>query len=95
MCATGKEICAEDAAVSYEYKLMKARKKDIKEISKLCVDTFLGEGDDWLHISREAQSVARDINNRWGGDLLEFESKRYERLYLKWTYFFSFIGRHR
>ena len=83
MCAMGNEICEEGPAISYDYKLMKARKKDIKEISKLCVDTFLGEGDDWLHISREAQSVARDINNRWGEDLFKFEYKSFESLNLK------------
>lgn len=77
MCVEGSEVCMSDGAIPYEYKLMKARKKDIKEISRLCVDTFLGEGDDWLHISREAQSVARDISNRWGADLLIFSERAF------------------
>ena len=51
----------------YEYQIKKARKKHIKDISKLCVETFLGDGDDWLHINREKQNVARDLTKRLGG----------------------------
>lgn len=51
----------------YEYQIMKAKKKHIKDISKLCVETFLGDGDDWLHINREKQNVARDLTKRLGG----------------------------
>lgn len=53
----------------YEYQIKKARKKHIKDISKLCVETFLGDGDDWLHINREKQNVARDLTKRLGGSL--------------------------
>ena len=49
----------------YDYQIKKAKKIHVKDISRLCVDTFLGEGDDWLHINREKQRVARDITNRW------------------------------
>jgi hypothetical protein len=52
----------------YSYQIKKAKKKDIKEISSLCVDTFF-EGkedlDDWFQLSREKVKVARDLNNRW------------------------------
>jgi hypothetical protein len=51
----------------YEYQIKKAKKKHIKDISKLCVETFLGDGDDWLHINREKQNVARDLTKRLGG----------------------------
>jgi GNAT superfamily N-acetyltransferase len=52
----------------YSYQIKKAKKKDIKEISSLCVDTFF-EGkedlDDWFQLSREKMRVARDLTNRW------------------------------
>lgn len=53
---------------NYTYQIKKAKKKDIKEISSLCVDTFFdseGDLDDWLSISREKGRVARDLTNRW------------------------------
>ena len=49
----------------YSYQIKKAKKKDIKEISRLCVEMFLGDGDDWLHLNREKQRVARDLGSRW------------------------------
>ena len=55
------------ATKKYEYQIKKAKKKHIKDISKLCVETFLGDGDDWLHINREKQNVARDLTKRLGG----------------------------
>ena len=51
----------------YDYRIKKAKKRHIKDISKLCVETFLGDGDDWLHINREKQNVARDLTKRLGG----------------------------
>ena len=50
----------------YYLQIKKAKKKHIKEISKLCVETFVGDGDDWLHVNREKQRVARDLTARWG-----------------------------
>jgi transposase len=53
---------------NYTYQIKKAKKKDIKEISSLCVDTFFdaeGDLDDWLSASREKGRVARDLTNRW------------------------------
>ena len=50
----------------YDLQIKKAKKKHIKEISKLCVETFVGDGDDWLHVNREKQRVARDLTARWG-----------------------------
>jgi hypothetical protein len=50
----------------YSYQIKKAKKKHIKEIAKLCVETFLGEGEDWLHINSEKKNVARDLTNRLG-----------------------------
>lgn len=51
----------------YDYQIKKAKKRHIKDISKLCVEAFLGDGDDWLHINREKQNVARDLTKRLGG----------------------------
>jgi hypothetical protein len=51
---------------TYDYLIKKAKRKHIKEISRLCVDTFLGDGDDWLHISQEKQRLARDLGDRLG-----------------------------
>ena len=60
------------AAKKYDYQIKKAKKKHIKEISKLCVETFLGDGDDWLHINREKQNVARDLTKRLGGSYVSY-----------------------
>lgn len=49
----------------YDFQIKKAKKKHIKEISRLCVETFIGDGDDWLHANREKQRVARDLTSRW------------------------------
>ena len=53
-------------AQQYDFQIKKAKKKHIKEISRLCVETFVGDGDDWLHVNREKQRVARDLTARWG-----------------------------
>lgn len=56
----------DESKEEYSYQIKKAKKKHIKEIAKLCVETFLGEGEDWLHINSEKKNVARDLTNRLG-----------------------------
>lgn len=56
----------DENAEQYSYQIRKAKKKHLKEIAKLCVETFLGEGEDWLHINSEKKNVARDLSNRLG-----------------------------
>jgi hypothetical protein len=56
----------DESKEQYSYQIKKAKKKHVKEIAKLCVETFLGEGEDWLHINSEKKNVARDLTNRLG-----------------------------
>lgn len=62
----------EDTSPKFTYQIKKAKKKDIKDISNLCVDTFFAgkdDVDDWFQVSREKVRVSRDLNNRWSMSL--------------------------
>ena len=73
-------------AGKFDYQIKKAKKKHFKEISKLCVETFLGDGDDWLHINKEKQNVARDLTKRSGGLYISyFPINGYDLMYISPT----------
>ena len=65
-CIDSLTVQQDEIGEQYSYEIKKAKKKHVKEIANLCVETFLGEGEDWLHVNTEKKNVARDLSNRLG-----------------------------